>query len=155
MSRKSSIIDVDALLAGEESMEVSADDVSACRLGVFGSRSLKDERVMELIGKHAREHGAQMIVTAAEPAGVCQIAQLYARKAKLPLLLYFLEAEKYARGMWEHRSDNVINSSDIVLLVHDGESRGTYNEMQRTQHFGKPFIYERLPQDPKLEKITK
>lgn len=149
-----SIIQIDDLLSGVEHNQTAPDDLLDFRLAVFGSRSLKDARVFELIDKHVKERRAQMIVTAAEPAGVCQIAQLYARKAKLPLLVHFLQAEKYARGQWERRSDHVIQSSDVVLLIHDGESRGTYNEMQRTQHFKKPYIYERIPADLALEKIV-
>lgn len=148
------IIDIDSLLAGVETSSCGTEGVRDCRLAVFGSRSLKDARALEIIEKHVKELNAQMIVTAAEPAGICQIAQVYARQAKLPLLVHFLQADKYARGMWEHRSDHVIQSSDIVLLIHDGESRGTYNEMQRTQYFHKPYIYERIPVDSNLARIV-
>lgn len=142
----SDVLSLDNLLSGVETIVTTQTEKPINpRLGVFGSRSLKDKRVLEIIHKHALELDARMIVTAAEPAGVCQLAQVYAREQKLPLQIHFLQADKYARGMWEHRSDHVIENSDIVLLVHDGESRGTHNEMLRVIKFEKPYIYERIP----------
>lgn len=149
------LLSLDDILSGAESRDTTAGAKPAqCRLGVFGSRSLVDCRVMEIIDRHVRELDAAMIITAFEPHGVCQIAQLYARERKLPLQVHFLQADKYARGMWEHRSDHVIAHSDIVLLVHDGISRGTWNEMQRTIKFETPYIYERIPQDKTLAAIV-
>lgn len=113
-------------------------------LAVFGSRSLKDDRVLKVIKKHLQSLQAGLIVTAAEPSGVCSMAQRFAKAEKVPLQVHFLQMEKYARGMHEHRSDDVIKASDVVLLIHDGDSKGTYNELLRAIHFGKPFIYERL-----------
>lgn len=142
----SDVLSLDELLSGVETVEAApAEKTEKPRLAVFGSRSLKDGRVLEIIHRHVLELDAGMIVTAAEPSGVCQLAQKYARERKLPLLVHFLQADKYARGMWEHRSDHVIGDFDMVLLIHDGESHGTYNEMQRTIKFGKPYIYERIP----------
>ncbi len=143
------VINLDDVLKGVESAQTdSAGQVKNCRLGVFGSRSLVDDRVLELIDKYVNELQARLIVTAAEPAGVCQLAQRYCREKKVPLQIHFLQADKYARGMWEHRSDHVIENSDIVLLIHDGMSRGTHNEMLRTMKFEKPYIYERIPVKP-------
>ncbi len=139
-------VDLGEVLAGVERAQTDgAAQARNCRLGVFGSRSLADTRVLELIDKHVRELDAQLIVTAAEPAGVCQMAQKYCHEKKMPLQVHFLQADKYARGMWEHRSDHVIENSDIVLLIHDGVSRGTHNEMLRTMKFEKPYIYQRIP----------
>lgn len=141
-----SLLELDDILGGIETIESAPGKKQENpRLAVFGSRSLKDDRVTEIIHRHVVELNARMIVTAAEPAGVCQLAQKYARDHKVPLLVHFLQADKYARGMWEHRSDHVIADSDIVLLVHDGVSHGTHNEMQRTIKFEKPYIYERIP----------
>lgn len=142
----SALLSIDDLLSGIETVNTTAPESMPqnCRLGVFGSRSLTDSRVHDIIHKHVEKLNATLIVTAAEPAGVCQLAQQYCRKYKLPLQIHFLQGDKYARGMWEHRSDHVIEASDIILLIHDGVSHGTHNEMQRTIKFGKPYIYERI-----------
>lgn len=148
----SELLSLDDLLGGIETVSATgSDEISGCRLAVFGSRSLKDQRVLDLIDKHVKEHDAQLIVTAAEPAGVCALAQLYCKQTKIPLQVHFLQADKYARGMWEHRSDHVIANSDLILLIHDGESHGTHNKMQRARYFKKPYVYERIPIDPGLK----
>lgn len=46
--------------------------------------------------------------------------------------------------MWHKRSEKVIEAADIVLLIHDGESRGTHNETLQTIGANKPYIYERI-----------
>lgn len=133
--------EVDALLASKKFAPLPA---SVHALAVFGSRTLSGDNVLDVIERHVAALHAGLIVTAAEPAGVCAMAQVYARKKEMPLQIHFLQRDKFARGAWEHRSDHVILASDAVLLIHDGTSKGTYNEIQRTIHFHKPFIYERL-----------
>lgn len=150
----SDLLNFNDILGGYEHVESLAqvsgaqgaqDNAAPCRLGVFGSRSLKDARVLDIISQVVAECNAGLIVTAAEPAGVCALAQVWCREHHLPLQIHFLQRDKYARGMWERRSDQVIANSDLVLLIHDGVSRGTHNEMLRTQHFHVPYVYERIP----------
>ena len=151
----SDLLNLNDILGGVEHVETLSPDAGAqdaqgiaarCRLGVFGSRSLKDARVLDIISRVVAARNAGLIVTAAEPAGVCALAQEWCREHHFPLQIHFLQRDKYARGMWEHRSDHVIANSDLVLLIHDGVSRGTHNEMLRTMHFHVPYVYERIPQ---------
>ena len=120
-----------------------AADKKQIKMGVFGSRSILDERAIEVIHKHVNGNDVGMLVTAQEPSGVCKIAQVYARRFSIPLQLHFLN-EKRARGMWEARSDAVIANSDLVLFIHDGKSKGAQNELKRAEKFKKPYIYEVL-----------
>lgn len=113
-------------------------------LAVFGSRTLGDLRARKIIERYVHEKGAEIIVTAAEPVGICALAQKYAREEKIALQTHFLRMDKYAKGAHEHRSDDVIKACDCVLFIHDGNSKGTYNEILRAIHFRKPFIYEHL-----------
>lgn len=122
------------------------------KLAVFGSRTLKDDRVKMLIYDAIEETGADTIVTTQEPLGVCTVAQQIAKERSLVLELHFLNF-RYRTGAYEHRSDEVIKASDFVLLIHDGESHGTRNELERTKKFGKPYRYEVLPAtDTKLQR---
>ena len=116
------------------------------KLGVFGSRTLKDSRVKEIIIDEIKKTGADTIVTTQEPLGVCTIAQQIAKERAMVLELHFLNFEKYSRGAFEHRSDDVIKASDKILLIHDGVSKGTSNELKRTEKFKKPYRYEILEQ---------
>lgn len=122
------------------------------KLAVFGSRTLKDDRVKMLIYDAIEETGADTIVTTQEPLGVCTVAQQIAKERSLVLELHFLNF-RYRTGAYEHRSDDVIKASDFVLLIHDGESHGTRNELERTKKFGKPYRYEVIPAtDTKLQR---
>jgi hypothetical protein len=49
------------------------------RLGVHGSRTLKDERVKIILMEEIKKHRPTVIVTHAEPDGVCGTARELAR----------------------------------------------------------------------------
>lgn len=123
------------------------------KLGIFGSRTLKDNRVKALIYEELQQTGADTIVTTQEPLGVCTVAQQVAKESGLTLELHFLNFAKYSRGAFEHRSDDVIKSADKILLIHDGVSKGTSNELERVKHFKKPYRYAIIERtDPETQK---
>jgi hypothetical protein len=123
------------------------------KLAVFGSRSIKDSRVkIEIADFLNGRPGFDMLVTTQEPKGVCALAQVYAKENAIPLELHFLNIKKYARGAFEHRSDEVIKSADFILLIHDGESQGTKNELERVKKFNKPYKYVKLDKSTELER---
>jgi len=116
------------------------------KLGVFGSRSITDNRIFDILDKFLEERPTfDTIVTAQEPAGVCNVAQAYAQKNAMILELHFLNNQEYAAGMYEHRSENIIKASDFILLIHDGESHGTTNELEQTIKYGRKYLYEVIP----------
>jgi hypothetical protein len=122
------------------------------KLGVFGSRTISDSRgKMEIAEFLLKNPEYDTIVTTQEPKGVCELAQIYAKENSLVLELHFLNINKYARRAFEHRSDNVIKSADFIILIHDGESKGTSNELERVKKFNKPFQYIKLLKTTELE----
>jgi hypothetical protein len=110
-----------------DSREWIARDCKTRRLGVFGSRSLTDERVEILILEKMRSGRFDMIVTCQEPQGVSEVAQRVAKKYGYPLELHFLNMQ-YLRGAFEQRSREIVNMCDEFLIIHDGQSKGTANE---------------------------
>jgi len=112
-------------------------------MGIFGSRSLTDARVKIMILDEIQKLQPICISTAQEPAGVCEMAQIVAKEMAIPLMLYFLNF-KYLAGAFEHRSQDIIKFSTHFLLIHDGESKGTHNELELVKKSGKPFRYEVL-----------
>lgn len=129
------------------------------KLGVFGSRSLKGDVVKMLIIDEVRACGADTIVTAQEPLGVCTLAQQVAKeltnatdKDVLVLELHFLNWRRQA-GAYRHRSQEVIDTSDKILLIHDGASQGTFNELEQVKASGKPFRYVILPVDEQAKPL--
>ena len=112
-------------------------------VAVFGSRTLKDERVEIIITEKIKELNAVKIITSKEPEGVCEVAQRVAKKYAFPLQLHFLNMQ-YLRGAFEQRSKEIIAEADYFVIIHDGKSRGTLNEKILVEKSGKPYHYEIL-----------
>ena len=98
------------------------------RLSVHGSRTLNDERVRILIMEEIERCNPEIIVTHAEPEGVCEVARDICKEKAIPLMLFFLNFQ-YLRGAFERRSKDVLRHSDHALFIHDGKSKGTHNEI--------------------------
>ena len=123
------------------------------RLGVFGSRTLKDDRVRMLLYEAIEELKADTIVTTQEPLGVCTVAQQVAKDVALVLELHFLNFRKYGQGAYHERSLEVIRASDYILLIHDGQSAGTRNELEYTKREKRPYRYTVLEKtDPEVQR---
>ena len=119
--------------------DIPAD--SPFKLAVFGSRSIIDARAKVVINEVLHEYGTiGCIVTTQEPRGVCEVAQAVAKANSLVLELHFLNFRD-GRGAFNQRSERVIKASDYVLLIHDGVSQGTRNELGYVRKSGKPYRY--------------
>ena len=112
-------------------------------LAVFGSRSLRDERVEILILNYIQKNNITKIITCQEPEGVSEVAQKLCKKYAYPLQVHFLNMQ-YLRGAFEQRSKEIIHEADEFIVIHDGESRGTANELNLVKKSGKPYTYEIL-----------
>jgi hypothetical protein len=125
-------------------------------LGVFGSRSLKGKKVKELILEQIEIIKPAFVVVPIgrameyfhEPAGVTFEAKAMAIEMGIPLKVFPLEF-KYKAGAFDHRSKKIIAESDLFLIIHDGQSHGTKNELELVKKTGKPFIYKQLPAEEK------
>lgn len=100
-----------------------------CKLLVFGSRSLRGQEVKRSILRAIEQYGATEIVTAGEPAGVCEAARDLCRQEAIPLKLHFVNRKAYAGGIFEHRCIAALSDCDQALFIHDGKSRGTSGEL--------------------------
>jgi hypothetical protein len=81
-----------------------------------------------------------LIVTAGDAKGVCDLAKELARELGIGLKTFCLE-KKYAGGKYEKRSLHCLGSSDYVLLLHDGKSKGTMNELEMARGLGLKYKY--------------
>ena len=140
-------VDVIKIVTNDDSFEIKEDvkPDSPQKMAIFGSRSLFDARVGVVINEVLNEYkGIETIVTTQEPKGVCECAQSVAKQNNMILELHFLNF-RYARGAFERRSKNVINASDYVLIIQDGISAGTRNELEYTKKSKKPYKYVVMP----------
>ena len=116
-------------------------------LAIFGSRSLKDERVKILILEELEALKPSKLLTCQEPQGVSEVAQHVAKEQAIPLQVHFLNF-KYLRGAFERRSKEIIKEADQFLVIHDGTSKGTQNELALVVKSGKPYKYHVLEPTP-------
>ncbi len=100
------------------------------KLAIFGSRTLTDDRIENVIQQKIEELKPDVIITAGETAGVNEIARIKARENKITLILEWADNNKYAAGKYERRSINILKQSDYALFIHDGNSKGTINELE-------------------------
>ena len=113
------------------------------KLSVHGSRTLRDERVEILLREEIQKYNINQIVTHAEPDGVCGVARTLCKTIAIPLTLHFLNF-KYLRGAFEHRSKAVLQDSDRAIFIHDGQSKGTSNELALARKKGMKYTYHQL-----------
>lgn len=124
-----------------DSREYLKGNIKPVKVGVFGSRTLKDERVLTILLEQFKELGATLIITCQEPQGVSEVAQKICKTYGYPLQLHFLNMQ-YLRGAFEQRSKEIIAEADCFVIIHDGVSKGTNNERLLVEKSGKPFYYE-------------
>jgi len=115
--------------------------IKTYKVGVFGSRSLKDERIKTILIEKLHELKATKILTCQEPQGVSEVAQRISKDYGYPLQLHFLNMQ-YLRGAFEQRSKEIVSEADYFIIIHDGKSKGTANEKKLVEKSGKPFHYE-------------
>ena len=101
----------------------------ANKIAIFGSRTLSDERVEEIIQQKINELTPVEIITSGETTGVNEIARNKARENKITLTLEWANNDKYASGKYEHRSIEILKKCNYAIFIHDGISKGTKNEL--------------------------
>ena len=120
------------------------------RMSVSGSRTLKDERVKIILMEQIEKHGIEMVVTHAEPDGVCGVARNYCKENAIPLTLHSLNFRKL-RGAWYHRTIAVFMDCDYALFIHDGKSQGTANELEVAKKMEIPHEFFKLDPPPNID----
>lgn len=122
------------------------------KLCIFGTRTFYDNpEARQIIQTALRDRPPDVIVTCGDADGVCKLAIDVARETGIICELHWLRQDKYAAGMFEHRSKETLASSTRVLFIHDGASKGTLNEMKQAEAMGLPSEYHRISDYPKYD----
>jgi len=120
------------------------------KLCIFGTRTFYENREAEmLIDEALTKARPDMVVTAGDAEGVCQLAIDKSSEHGIPCELHWLQPSKYAAGKYEHRSKEALKSSTRVLFVHDGKSKGTLNEKELAEKMGLPIEYHKIKAEEK------
>lgn len=85
-----------------------------------------------------------MIITSGETSGVCEVARNFARNYKIALMTMFANNDKYGPGKYEARCIEILNNCDKLILIHDGISKGTANEMEMAKKLKVEYDYYRI-----------
>lgn len=114
-------------------------------LGFFGSRHFDGDGFYGLIAEEVAKHKPQYIVTSGETEGISMLARRYARKEGMPLKLHFLNCV-YGRGQYNQRSRGIAEEATHLIIIHDGLSTGTANELALVKKLKKPYTYHLIQQ---------
>ena len=115
-------------------------------LGFFGTRYFDGDRFYDMIAEEVARHQPEYIVTSGESEGVSMLARRYARKEGVPLKLYFLD-QRHGRGQHDQRSRSIAKEATHVIIIHDGQSTGTANELAITKKLKRPYTYHLVEVD--------
>jgi hypothetical protein len=106
------------------------------RVVIFGSRSIYSEVAKKIILDELDELNPGLIITSGETRGVCEMVREIAKELAVPLELHWLNRDKYAGGIFEHRAKECLTNADYCILIHDGVSKGTLGEYKLAQKMG-------------------
>lgn len=116
-------------------------------LGFFGRRYFDGDGFYDLIAQEMAKHKPEYIVTSGETEGISMLARRYARKEGLPLKLHFLN-RAHGQGQFNERSRAIAKESTHVIIIHDGQSTGTANELALVKKLKKPYTYHLVQRTP-------
>jgi len=109
------------------------------KLGIFGSRTLEGEQIREIIEDEMEKYNVKEIVTAAEIKGVSEEARKIAHRKGLCQTLFSPDEKRFAEGCYHFRSILIATNSDRLLIIWDGESKGTRGEIELCKNLGFDF----------------
>ena len=115
-------------------------------LGFFGTRYFDGDGFYNLIAEEVAKHKPEYIVTSGETEGISMLARRYARKEAIPLKLHFLN-RTYGRGQFNQRSRGIAEEATHLIIIHDGKSTGTANELALVKKLKKPYTYHLIQQE--------
>lgn len=119
------------------------------RLCIFGTRTFyNNKEAAHIIDEQIQTLKPEIILTAGDADGVCKLAIEKAKEHAIPCEIHFLNQKRYARGMYDHRSRDILKHSDYVLFIHDGFSQGTKNEIKQAQNMGLGYKYFKVTNEP-------
>lgn len=112
------------------------------RLLVCGSRGINDKDwIFSQIESYWYEHLAcysNPIMIEGAARGVDLIAKAYAVENNWEVEEYPAEWDKYDRGVGYIKNDIMVKAADEVLILWDGESRVTKNDIDLCKKYNKP-----------------
>lgn len=122
-------------------MDVLSNVKKGYKLGVVGSRSIEDplyvysciEEVISRIGEKP------VCIVSGGAKGVDSYSAKYAEVNGIRMEEFLPNYKLYGKSAPFIRNKTIVENSDILLVIWDGESRGTVNSMQHAEKLGVPI----------------
>ena len=107
------------------------------KLGIIGSRTLNQKNVKNVISQVVAKSKANIteIVTGGAN-GVDAIAELFAKENQLKCSVFLPQYKTYGKRAPLIRNNVILENSDAVLAIWDGESKGTLYTINRAKKLG-------------------
>ena len=104
------------------------------RLAIVGSRKIKDIDLREFL----RDMNEQPdVIISGGANGIDTLAAEYAVKNGIELIVIRPDYDKYGRAATHIRNTQIVEQSDAVLAIWDGESRGTLSTINSAKRLRK------------------
>jgi hypothetical protein len=118
-------------------------------LAVIGSRSFNyQDRVWEYLDKVLEKTENLSLVSGACPQGADALAESWAKRRGVPILLYPADWSK-GKGAGFARNQKIVKAADVVVCFWDGTSKGTVDSIERAWRLGIKVMVS-TPQNPKM-----
>ena len=98
---------------------------------IAGSRSIKEFDLSEHIPKDVE------LIISGGAEGIDSIAERYSDDKKISTLILRPRYDKYGNAAPIKRNEAMVDIADVVLLIWDGNSRGTMHTLEYAQKKGK------------------
>jgi predicted Rossmann fold nucleotide-binding protein DprA/Smf involved in DNA uptake len=107
------------------------------KLGIIGSRTLNQKNVKEIISQvvSKSKNTIDEIVTGGAN-GVDSIAEFYAKQNHIKCSVFLPQYETYGKRAPLIRNNVILENSDAILAIWDGESKGTLYTINRAKKLG-------------------
>lgn len=113
------------------------------KLLVCGSRTIDDaifiKNAIDTLICDQNWNKQDITIIQGEAKGVDSIAKLWAKFNKLPVESYPAEWDKYGKRAGFIRNEVMVKLCDYCLILWDGESHGTKNDIELCKKHNKPY----------------
>lgn len=117
------------------------------KVGIVGSRNLTNQdKIIPLIARFLRDHThGPVTVICGRSGGVSNIAKDYANHIGLDVVVFdpIYKLDRQAQYNPKHyliRNKQIVENSDKVLAIWDGESQGTEHAIMHARSLGVPIM---------------
>lgn len=110
------------------------------RLAIIGSRSFTDIDLAERVFVSFFPKGKVSLIVSGGARGADLIGRELSKKHSIELLEFIPDWGALGKSAGFIRNRKIIESSDMVLAFHDGQSRGTQNSLDVARELKKPSL---------------